>query len=141
MVHAVAAGGAGQHLLPYHAGGHIQQGGLFSLTQRPVGFEGVQVGPQLLQAGHAGEHHSHAGHPLEEAEGPARHALLRPQDGQAGGVPVGQPGQPPAPQGLHHPDGDMAAVQLLRLGPGALEVPVQVVELELAELHVFPIGV
>ena len=35
----------------------------------------------------------------------------------------------------------MAAVQLLRLGPGALEVPVQVVELELAELHVFPIGV
>ena len=43
--HAVAAGGAGKHLLPHHAGGHIQQDGLFGLTQRPVGLEGVQVGP------------------------------------------------------------------------------------------------
>ena len=138
VVHAVAAGGAGEHLAVHHAASDVQQGGPLGIGEGLVGLEGVQVGLQLLLIGHAGEDHGDAGHTLEEAEGPAHGALAGPQGAELLRLFIGQPGQAAAPQGLHDPDGDVPAVELGRLVPGLLEVPVQIVELELAELHVLP---
>lgn len=60
---------------------------------------------------------------------------------QGGGLLVGKAGQAAAPQGLHDPDGNMPAIQQLHLFAAVLEGPVDVVQLQLTELHILAVGV
>ena len=103
-------------------------------------MEGVKVGLHLLQVGHAGEDHGHAGDGLEEAEGPGGDGLIGAHGLQGRGLLLAETGQAAAPQGLHHPNRDAVLVQQIHLLLAALESPVDVVELQLAELHVLAVG-
>ena len=95
---------------------------------------------ELGHVGHAGEDHGHLGDGLEEPEGPGGGGLVGAQGVQTPGVALPQLGETSAPEGLHDPDGDIVLLQQLHLGLGVLEGPVQVVDLELAELDVIPVG-
>ena len=53
---------------------------------------------------------------------------------------LSQLGQAAAPDGLHDPDRNVVLPEQFHLGLGILEGPVQVVELDLAELHVVPVS-
>ena len=134
------AGGAGQGGAADHAVGQLQQGVHLRLAEGPVGLIGGQVGLQLLQVGHAGQGDHHLRQGLQEAEGPGGDRLVGAHGLQGGGLFLAEPGQPPAPQGLHHPDGDAVLLQQGHLLPVVLEGPVHVVQLQLAELHILSVG-
>ena len=136
----VVAGGAGESGLAHHAAGHLHQTGHLFLIEGGLGLEGGDVGLHLLQVGHAGEDHSDAGDGLEEPEGPGGDGLVGAHGLQGRGLLITEAGQAAAPEGLHHPHGDVVLVQQVHLFLAVLESPVDVVELQLAELHVLAVG-
>ncbi len=140
VVRTVAAGGTGQGLPAQDLVGDLHQFGQLALCQGLLGLEGMYVVLELGHVGHAGEDHSHLGDGLEEPEGPGGSGLVGAQGVQAPGVALAQLGETSAPEGLHDPDGDVVLLQQLHLGPGVLEGPVQIVDLELAELNMVPVG-
>ena len=77
---------------------------------------------------------------LQKPEGPGGDGTLRCHGLEHRGLLFTQPGQPSAPEGLHDPHGDVVLLQQLHFLLSPLEGPVDIVELELAELHVLPVG-
>ena len=138
---AVVAGGAGKGGLADHALGLGQQAVHLPAAEGNPHLESGDVGLHLLQVGHAGENHGDAGNGLQEPEGPGRDGFLGAHGPQGGGLLVGKAGQAAAPQGLHDPDGNMPAIQQLHLFAAVLEGPVDVVQLQLTELHILAVGV
>ncbi len=105
-------------------------------------LESGDVGLQLLQVGHAGENHGHAGHGLEEAEGPGQ-GWSRRGAGPSGARPprrLRRARRPPR-RGSMTQTGMCHSFSRSTLSLAVLEGPVQVVELQLAELHVLAVGV
>ena len=76
-----------------------------------------------------------------EVESPGGVALARPGLAQLGLGALGQSQQRAAAQGLHDPHGQVVLAQQLDLPVGVLELPVEEVELYLAELHVLAVGI
>ena len=133
-VAAVPAAGAGDGV--FHVVGDGEGKGLFLLRERTAGLKGRQIVPHLVRIGHPAEHHFHIRQPLQEPEAPGRGRVVR-----IHGLPLflcigRQIGQLSAPDRLHHPDGNVPPGQQLILFLCLLEGPVQIVQLNLAELHV-----
>ena len=137
---AVAAGGAGKNAALNHVVGNAHQSVQLFLAQGLVLGEGGNIFFHLSEIRHTREYHCHAGNGLEEAESPTRDSLLRAQSLQLGGSVFRQCGQSAAAQRLHDPDGDVVPVQQFHLFVGLLEVPVQIIELDLTEFHLVAVG-
>ncbi len=137
---AVAAGGAGQPPAQQSVGDG-EQGAALLFAEGTLRLKGGDVVLELLEVGHPGQGDGHAGDVLQEAEGPCGGGFAGAEGAQPCLVFRGQRSQLSAPHRLHHPHGDVPLLEQLNLGPGVLEGPVHVIELNLAELHVLPVGV
>ena len=126
-----------------HTGGHGvangEDGVPLLVGEGLVLVPGRDVLLQLLHVGHAGEHHGDLGHALQEAERPGGNGLVGTQRLELGLVLLGQRGQLSAAKRLHHPHGNAVLSEQGDLLGILLEVPVDVVELQLAELHLLAV--
>ena len=136
---AVAAGCAGNHVLPVHDVDHARKPGQLLLRQRLEGRERLDVLRHLLGGAHARQDHRHALVAAGKAQRVAGRSV-RAGLGQRLGRGRRQGGQGAALDGLH--DHDRLAVGAADLVAGAAldrdVVPVKVVELQ---LHAFDLGV
>lgn len=136
---AVAAGCAGNHVLPVHDVDHARKPGQLFLRQRLEGREGLDVLRHLLGGAHARQDYRHALVAAGKAQRVAGRSV-RAGLGQRLGRGRRQGGQGAALDGLH--DHDRLAVGAADLVAGAAldrdVVPVKVVELQ---LHAFDFGV
>ena len=134
LFHAVAAARTGDRRAARQLLRHIEQCVPFG------GGEGLRLRHrcnvilQLLKIRHPREHHANAVDALQKAEGPRGNALVRVQGTELFLRAFVERGEPSAAHRLHHPDGDAALAQERYLVLCALEGPVHVVELDLAEL-------
>ena len=101
----------------------------------------MQVVLHLSDAGHAGEDHLHVVQALKPAERPGGHGLVGAQRMQLCRAVLRKIRQFAAAQGLHDPDRDAALGEQLVARLRVLKRPVQVVELNLAELHLIAVAV
>ena len=138
---AVVAGCAGQGDLLRHLSGDGEQRFHLRAGEGLVLLKGGDVGLELFHIGHARERDGHCGQALQKAERPGGDALLRAQGLEARLVFRRKMGELAAAQRLHHPHGDVVLPEQFDLGLRVLKVPVQIVDLQLAELHVLSIGV
>ena len=132
------AGGAGNAVC--HGVCDGEQLGHFLCVQRLFGREGLNIILQLVEAGHAGEHHRHAGNRLQKTEGPGGNRLVRAQSLQAGHGRAVKLCQTAAAKRLHDPDGEVVFLEQLHLGLRVLEMPVDIVQLDLTEFHFLSIS-
>ena len=141
MAGAVMAGRAGKHDFLHHPIRDLKEGVHFLFRQRLILRKGMDIVLHLLQVGHAGKHHGHAGNGLQEAEGPCGDVLLRAERLQRLLILRRQLRKLSAAQRLHHPYRDIPLFEKLHLLLRTLESPVQEIQLDLAEFHILAIGV
>ena len=103
--------------------------------------EGLNIFLHLPPVGHAGKDDLYTGKALQVAERPSGDSFLRAKLLQFLLIFWSQGSQLAASQGLHHPHGDIPLIQQLHFLLGVLKLPVQIIELELAEFHILAIGI
>ena len=135
-VAAVAAGRAGDGV--FHLLGEAKQAGGLFFAQRLRMVKGGEIVLHLRQIRHAAEDHGHARDLLHPPQRPGCRRRLRPHRAQLRRHAFGQIRQLAAADGLHDPDGDVVPVQQLAFFLRLLQRPVQIVELDLTELHFLP---
>ena len=110
------------------------------LAERGVCLEQRHVLAQLVHVRHARQHHVHAIDAAHERECPFYGACVRAQLAQRCHVLVVERYKNAAAQRLHHPDAQAAVAQPFHLLARFLELPVHVVQLDLAEFHDVAVG-
>ena len=134
---AVAAGGAGDHARQTR--GRLVQHSQLRLVQRLILGEGFEVVLHLRQIRHAAEDHRRPRHGAQPAEGPGGRRLLRTQRAHLFLDLRRKFCQLAAAHRLHHPHRDAVRAQQIDLLLRVLQLPVHIVQLDLAEFELLAV--
>ena len=136
VARAVTARGAGQPLRRGHLVRNLIDRCKLLAVEGLFFRKGLDVLAQLLGIAHSREHDGNARDTLHPSERPLARSHARTQRLQKVVLRVGELAQMATAQRLHHDDGNAVLVAVLDFPTRLLELPVEVVELDLAKLHV-----